>query len=323
MSDRNDRYTPHMSQPTPEKTPDQPFGIGQVLGVCLSIMGGNIGRLSLIVVLSQISVLAVFAIAMTPILMDVFDVIARTGQGGQINTDLMVLSLMSRFSFVFVILAIAGIIAHAFSTSVCAYGSHVALETEEKMPLLGSLGKGFRRLLPAAGITLLFYVTSFIIVGGLWGIGLTFAISTGSGLSVASIAFVLSLVAFALVAWLGVRISVSVPATVVEGLGVLDSLRRSLDLTKGYGWAIFCVLLVIFVGTFIAALIAQFLLSLLPIVPVQNGDVSMLFVGVQLINMMIGMALYGPVLAALGIIHNRLVYLKDGASPPGVAAVFD
>jgi len=260
---------------------------------------------------------------MTPILMDVFDAIERMGQGGQIDTGLLVLSLLSRFTFMFIAVAIAGIIGHAFSTSACAYGSHVALETEEKIPLLGSLKKGFRRLFPAAMITLIFYIAAFVIGGGVWLIGFFATISTGSGESVIIISLVSSLVAFALVAWFGVRISVSVPATVVEGLGVLDGLRRSMQLTKGYGWPIFILLLVIFVGSIIAALIAQFVFSLVPVLPLQNGSVSLLFVAVQLINIMIGMALYGPVLAALGVIHNRLVFLKDGTSPPSVVAVFD
>lgn len=303
--------------------PAEAFGIGQVLSVCLSLLGRNLGRLALIVLISQISVLAVFAIAMTPVILDIFEVIAQRGQNGQINTQLLMLSLMSRFSFAFIVVAIAGILGFAFATSACAYGSYVALESDDKVPFLGSLGKGLRRLFPAAAITFIYYVASFILVGGAAFVGMTFAFSMGAGQSSFIITGGLMFVAFIMLAWFGVRISVSIPATVVEGKGVLDGFRRSMQLTKGYGWSIFFVLLILSIGTFILALIAQFVLGLMAGPPTTGNGISTVFIIMQAVNMIVGLVMYVPILAALGVIHNRLVYLKDGASPSGVVAVFD
>src|SRR5262245_15984278 len=88
--------------------------------------------------------------------------------------------------------------------------------------------KGLARLFPVLGVVILFFVGVFI--------GFIFIIP---GI-------------FLLVRW-----SVAVPVCMVESLGPVASLRRSAALTKGHGWGIFGISVLIWVGLLVSMSIVE------------------------------------------------------------------
>lgn len=106
---------------------------------------------------------------------------------------------------------------------------------------------------------------------------------------------------------------VAIPAVMVENLGVIDALKRSMELTKGYKWQIFFLLLIYGVlngaVSFIQGSLVSFLGSIGVIVPL----------------------LFIPIVAAcsafsfvlIAVIYLTLRRTKEGISVDQVAQVFD
>ena len=127
---------------------------------------------------------------------------------------------------------------------------------------------------------------------------------------------------------LSIMWSVAVPSLVIENKGILASLQRSRDLTRGNRWAIF--------GLFILYIIASFMLGVVnQAVGLPLGVASGNMFGLQQSVMSVGIIIFvlvaalinglQGVLAAAGVssLYYELRLTKEGAAPEQTAAVFD
>lgn len=121
---------------------------------------------------------------------------------------------------------------------------------------------------------------------------------------------------------------VGVPSMIAEGHGVMDSFRRSSDLTNGYKWWLFLLFIIYMVISIIINLIGGiFMVGF-------GGDVEDILVSgesvsaaywvinafataiIQLFSIMISSA-------GVAAIYYELRYLKEGVGPDAIGAVFD
>ncbi len=113
--------------------------------------------------------------------------------------------------------------------------------------------------------------------------------------------------------------SVATPAMVSEGLGVFASLGRSRALTKGHRWAIFGLLLVVALLTFVPLLL----------VPLLSGAFSnpaayqaSPFGPAQIINAGLSMLVSMLFAVIIAAIYVELRTIKEGATPESLAQIF-
>jgi hypothetical protein len=104
---------------------------------------------------------------------------------------------------------------------------------------------------------------------------------------------------------------VAIPACVLERLGPVQSIKRSVSLTRGCGWRIFAVSYAVLIVT----IAGNWLIGVLT--PAAPGWLppALAFGWMMLSNA------YEAVLIA--VIYYQLRIVKDGTDPSGIAAVFD
>jgi hypothetical protein len=107
------------------------------------------------------------------------------------------------------------------------------------------------------------------------------------------------------------RWSVAVPACVVEGLGPMASLGRSFTLTKGHGWQIFGISLLIWIASSIVT-------SLLGLVTHPIGTTAELIA--DFLWTAVWTAYFNSVMV---IVYHDLRVAKEGVDVDQIAAVFD
>ncbi|HZB94289.1 MAG TPA: hypothetical protein VE397_22760 [Stellaceae bacterium] len=105
---------------------------------------------------------------------------------------------------------------------------------------------------------------------------------------------------------------VGLPACVAEGLGPIESLKRSGYLTKGNRWRVFAVFLVFFLVNFFVQVILQLLLAKIAGVP---GVLAGTFLWTVLVQ-----ALYAILIA---VVYHDLRVAREGVDTERIAAVFD
>jgi hypothetical protein len=104
--------------------------------------------------------------------------------------------------------------------------------------------------------------------------------------------------------------AVVVPACIVEGLGPIASMSRSTDLTKGYRWKIFGIMLLLFLISLVGG-----------IVQVVLGTVSQSFAGIfALIWFVVWIAYWN---CAIIMTYHDLRVAKEGIDTEQIAAIFD
>lgn len=144
----------------------------------------------------------------------------------------------------------------------------------------------------------------------LLGLGIVASIGIG-------IAFVLLIVPGLI---LSVFWSVAAPAVVVEKRGVFDALQRSRDLTRGYRWPVFGLLVIYILLSWVVG-IALGGLSLALGGGFMGGGANLLanIVSGPVVNVLSG------VVASAGVasLYYELRAAKEGAGPETLAAVFD
>ena len=108
------------------------------------------------------------------------------------------------------------------------------------------------------------------------------------------------------------RLYVAVPACVVEEWGVVQSLTRSAELTKGYRWPILWLILLVMIG---AAIVSSLFVAMVQMIA---GEVlaSLLDTAIQVYLTALGSTL-------VAIIYYRLRVIKDGVDIDRIAHVFD
>jgi hypothetical protein len=115
---------------------------------------------------------------------------------------------------------------------------------------------------------------------------------------------------------IGLALCVGIPACLIEGRGVFDSLSRSRALTKGHRGTIFLVGL-IYLALFIVAAIIVGIITYILVFIMHSILVS------QILNFILtslSTAFAGPIIA---VIYYRLRVLKDGVDIQQIASVFD
>ncbi len=134
--------------------------------------------------------------------------------------------------------------------------------------------------------------------------------------------FILGLIALVVPAFVLLVIWwVAIPVAVAERLGAVASLRRSTELTKGYRWRIFALML----GFFVAAVAIGVVFAVLVVIPSEllgSSEVAadrLLTVAVWLWTSSFMAA--QSVLTAVGYYHLRVA--KEGIGIEEIAAVFD
>jgi hypothetical protein len=103
---------------------------------------------------------------------------------------------------------------------------------------------------------------------------------------------------------------VTVPVAVVERAGVVASLKRSADLTRGYRWRVFGILLVL-------ALVNAFV-EWIVLVPFNPGEMAHTIVGFVVTA---AFTAWGAV--AMAVAYHDLRLEKEGVGVNEIAAVFD
>lgn len=120
-----------------------------------------------------------------------------------------------------------------------------ASETDDGVPSAGEcLSRAFSRI-PAF---LLLVILLFVLAIGV-SVPLTLGIAIGAKTgSPAPVMVFFSLIFVAFLAWLYVSLCLTVPALVLEDLGAMASLRRSMELTRGFRLKILVIFLIVAAG---------------------------------------------------------------------------
>ncbi|MDQ6432802.1 glycerophosphoryl diester phosphodiesterase membrane domain-containing protein [Mesorhizobium sp. LHD-90] len=149
-----------------------------------------------------------------------------------------------------------------------------------------ALSRGIAVLLPIIGLLFLMYL----------GIGIGFVLLIIPGL------------------YLLIRWSAAVPALVHERLGVLESMRRSSELTKGSRWRIFGLFVILIVAIWILQLVLGLLA--LAIMPILGTVLATALVAV--------LSAVTSVIAsiAMAVAYVELRYVKEGTDVKQLAEIF-
>ena len=142
-----------------------------------------------------------------------------------------------------------------------------------------------------------------------WGLGRLFPV-----VGITIVASIATLLGLMLVVVPGLMLMtmwwVAVPAAVVERTGVIASLRRSAELTRGHRWKVLGVVAIISIGQLVLDMVINLILSAAPIFSV---------VGSFLIT--VAATAYFAIVTA--VCYHDLRVLKDGVGIDEIARVFD
>ena len=142
-----------------------------------------------------------------------------------------------------------------------------------------------------------------------WGLGRLFPV-----VGITIVASIATLLGLMLVVVPGLMLMtmwwVAVPAAVVERAGVIASLRRSAELTRGHRWKVLGVVAIISIGQLVLDMVINLILSAAPIFSV---------VGSFLIT--VAATAYFAIVTA--VCYHDLRVLKDGVGIDEIARVFD
>lgn len=115
---------------------------------------------------------------------------------------------------------------------------------------------------------------------------------------------------------------VAVPAAVVERTGVIDSMKRSLELTKGNRWKVFFVLVLWIVISFIIQVIVAFAVGV-PMMPADQMAAPQISTAGAWIADIVNMLLAGIGASILAVGYHDLRVAKEGIGSDEIARTFD
>lgn len=190
---------------------------------------------------------------------------------------------MAGFSAGALIAIVIQMVLSQLTTAAIAYGSFQYLRGQP-VGVGDALSRGLSLILPVIGVA--------ILAGLAVGIGMILLVVPG--------------IIIAVMLW------VAIPAAVVERPGVIDCLKRSADLTKGYRWQVFGILLIIVVVALVIGFVLQYLL--LPI-----GGSTLYSIGNWIVSAVFGA--FSATAAAVGYYFLRAA--KEGVDINEIAKVFD
>lgn len=167
-----------------------------------------------------------------------------------------------------------------------------------------AFSKGFSHIVSVACVSIL---SSLIIYSGAVPAALFYAFVQNSYFS-AAIFVIIPAIAIACV------LIVAVPACVVERLGPLESIRRSMELTKGFRWAIFWILTVWYL----------YVIGIFFIVFIFMGFVGLRFPLVSwAVSALLSLCFLAVKNIIYAVIYHDLRAIKDGVDVTKLVRVFD
>ncbi|NIA71818.1 hypothetical protein HBA54_24790 [Pelagibius litoralis] len=116
--------------------------------------------------------------------------------------------------------------------------------------------------------------------------------------------------------FLAVIFSVTVPAYVVERPGIVDSFKRSMELTQGNRWRVLGVLAIFIVALAVFGFVVDLVVGIV-------AAIGLGFTLILIVNYIVS-ALSSAVLAvAVAVLYHDLRVAKEGVNTEQIAAVFD
>jgi len=253
----------------------KPFSIGSVIGETFSLYGGNFLKFTVTGILIYVPVLAIMVATMGMAVVTgsgAFDPNSAIADPGAIGA--MMTGLVTSMFFM--------LLAFSVGSGAITYGA-IESKSGNDVGLGAMIGRALVKIIPL--------VLASIVMTVLIGIGMIFLIIPG-------IIIALMLI----VTW---------PVILAEGLGPIEALGRSRELTKGHKWGIFGGYLVFYIISMIIQLV-------LMMVSIALGEIGAL-IG-TLLSYAILLALSSTFFASL---YTNLRESKEGVSIEQMAAVFE
>jgi hypothetical protein len=181
------------------------------------------------------------------------------------------------------VVGLVGFLLQIVAQGACLYGSYRAMRGES-FTVQQSLGVAFRRFFPIIGVAML---------GGVLGmLGLMLLVVPG-------------LIAAAM-------FYVSIPACVIENLGVTASLGRSRALTAGYRWKIFGLFVIFILLALMVGSVVGFL-----------GVTAKLLVGAVVLQFIVNAVIIAFSAVLVAVVYHDLRVAKEGVDIDKLTNVFD
>ncbi len=185
------------------------------------------------------------------------------------------------------------------------------------------LQRGVAVVLPCIGATCVFFLGVLLIVTVIIAPTFMFALagdlddpnSWTAGLLWLFPAFI---ILFIVMAILFVRLWVTVPAIAVERPGVFAAIGRSWSLSRGHGWRMFGILLVMWAASMAASVVVGIVIVVLGVF----GGVTGMLIG-QALNILVSMIVNAIFAIAAAVAYVELRRAKEGFGIEDIAAVFD
>ena len=188
-----------------------------------------------------------------------------------------------------------------------AYGVFISLAGDD--PTWGeAISRGFRRVLYLFLIALIFWIllVFFTFVSAM-------LVMVLRGVSIFFILLILGFGAAMICSWL-----ITIQACVVEQLGPIASINRSAELTKGYRWHIFGLLVLLFIGAIVFVVIFSMVVT--AIFPGNFMLLTKAKVGVFFIVSTFSTAFFGTMSS---VVYYDLRAVKEGLTIDSLADIFD
>jgi len=275
------------------------FRVGVVLSQAFSAFKARLGTFLL---MAFIPSLATFVVVFAGLMLLGFGIMAA-GPGRSFGAYIPI-AIGSLIAILFFFVVSLG------SQAMIAYGTFLNLRGRNF-----TFGDAFthtsRRILSILGVALLMVLAAviFSILGTAVIVGLVALIgSVGASL----LGVLITLITFFLATTV---LFVTIPACTIEPLGSVASLFRSVELTKGYRWRVFGLILIVLLGTFVAAIAVGLLSAVAQLV---GGAV--LGVVVNTVFNIFLMAFYSVLPAAT---YSSLRMAKEGIDVSDITSVFE
>ena len=285
------------------------FAVGPVIATGLAVVSRDFFRLCGIVLAVGIPAVLLILLAGS--------MLASRAQGRGLGGSFQFSSHGDVVAFV-AILGVLSTVAYLLIQGAVTYGTLQTLRGQDAGGAAGvgaCLGQAFAalpRLFLAALVLFLVGLVIAMAAGMMVGPLIRDNLAAGGGAAVNPAPVIaISLLSLAATLAILVLIWVFVPAIVVERAGPIACFARSLALTKGRRWTVFGIVLVVFVGNFIATAITKLLM--------QSGAP----LGGAVLNLLVAgffMVLSG-VLSTIGYVRLRAE--KEGFAVDDVGRVFD
>lgn len=224
-------WTAALTAHRPGIIPLRPLGFGDILEGSFAALRRNPKAFIGLALLTSLVVLLLFGA------LGALAYLVATQLGDSASDGLLAAGVVGGFTLVYALTAIVSVAL----TGILAYP--VGEGVLGRRPTAGETWRRTRRMVPRlAGLCLLLMVPTLAVIGGLVALVVLAFANDSNGLGALGVFVIVAALAGVFV--VGVRITMSTPALVLEDLGVLASLRRSWALTRGRFWRTFGVLLV-------------------------------------------------------------------------------